>query len=181
MDAEANGKFASVCVFTLRRQWRGLPHLPTIDLLSLLHSLMCDLLFQIIKNIVLAGIGQLTLCDPDDVTHSHLSAAFLFSEKDLHKNKALSALPHSKPVLHLHFGLTMAFLVRELNPRVSVHGDVRSFDLVKEDDVDQVSGPKRTKRRVEMFCENDSSSSDSMTSSFWETAALSLISSESTK
>lgn len=60
---------------------------------------------EIAKNLVLAGIGSITLADHEVVTEDDLGAQFLISEEDLGKNRAEAAAPK----------------VQKLNPRVKVN------------------------------------------------------------
>lgn len=64
---------------------------------------------EIAKNLVLAGIGSLTIIDHDNVTEADLGSQFFLSEKEGHigKNRAEAALPQ----------------VQKLNPRVTVIAD----------------------------------------------------------
>ncbi|KAJ8109875.1 hypothetical protein OPT61_g7136 [Boeremia exigua] len=60
---------------------------------------------EIAKNLVLAGIGSITLADHENVTEDDLGAQFFVSEADVGKNRAEAAAPQ----------------VQKLNPRVKVH------------------------------------------------------------
>ncbi|KKY33831.1 putative sumo activating enzyme [Diaporthe ampelina] len=64
---------------------------------------------EIAKNLVLAGIGSLTIIDHENVTEADLGSQFFLSEKEGHlgKNRAEAALPQ----------------VQKLNPRVTVIAD----------------------------------------------------------
>lgn len=64
---------------------------------------------EIAKNLVLAGIGSLTIVDHENVTEADLGSQFFLSEKEGHlgKNRAQAALPQ----------------VAKLNPRVNVIAD----------------------------------------------------------
>ncbi|POS78224.1 ThiF family protein [Diaporthe helianthi] len=64
---------------------------------------------EIAKNLVLAGIGSLTIVDHENVSEADLGAQFFLSEKEGHlgKNRAEAALPQ----------------VQKLNPRVTVIAD----------------------------------------------------------
>jgi ubiquitin-like 1-activating enzyme E1 A len=44
---------------------------------------------EIAKNLVLAGIGAITLVDPDPVSEEDLGAQFLVSEEDVGKNVSI--------------------------------------------------------------------------------------------
>jgi ubiquitin-like 1-activating enzyme E1 A len=59
------------------------------------------------KNLVLAGIGSLTIIDHDIVTEDDLAAQFFIQDADVGKNRAEAAAPE----------------IRKLNPRVNVHVD----------------------------------------------------------
>ncbi|KAI4654573.1 uncharacterized protein J4E79_008447 [Alternaria viburni] len=59
---------------------------------------------EVAKNLVLAGIGSITLADHEVVTEDDLGAQFLISDTDVGKNRAEAALPQ----------------VQKLNPRVTV-------------------------------------------------------------
>lgn len=88
---------------------------------------------EIAKNLVLAGIGSLTIIDHDNVTEADLGCQFFLSEKENHlgKNRAEAALPQ----------------VQKLNPRVTVIADTDDvrfkgasyfalFDMVIATDLD---------------------------------------------
>lgn len=88
---------------------------------------------EIAKNLVLAGIGSLTIVDHEDVTEADLGAQFFLSAEENHVglNRAVAA----------------SAAIRRLNPRVAVHvdaSDIRSkgpsyfapFDIVIATDLD---------------------------------------------
>ncbi|KAL2262618.1 hypothetical protein VTK26DRAFT_705 [Humicola hyalothermophila] len=88
---------------------------------------------EIAKNLVLAGIGSLTILDPDPVTEVDLGAQFFLSEEDtpVGTNRAAAA----------------SAAIQRLNPRVRVHvdtADIRSkppsfyapFDIIIATDLD---------------------------------------------
>ncbi|KAK4701636.1 ubiquitin-like 1-activating enzyme E1 A, partial [Phenoliferia sp. Uapishka_3] len=86
---------------------------------------------EIAKNIVLAGIGNITLVDEQDVTEEDLGANFFLREEDLGKKRVEAAAPR----------------IQALNPRVNVKTEtdagkmedeafVAGFDLVVVTDVD---------------------------------------------
>ncbi|KAI9762344.1 MAG: protease B nonderepressible form [Chaenotheca gracillima] len=67
---------------------------------------------EIAKNLVLAGIGSLTIVDHELVTEEDLCSQFFVSEEDVGKNRAQAAAPQ----------------IQKLNPRVAIHvetGDIR--------------------------------------------------------
>ncbi|KAH0551741.1 hypothetical protein GP486_007040 [Trichoglossum hirsutum] len=66
---------------------------------------------EIAKNLVLAGIGSLTIADHEQVSGDDLCSQFFVSEEDIGKNRAVATAPR----------------IRELNPRVAVH--VESIDV----------------------------------------------------
>lgn len=90
---------------------------------------------EVAKNLVLAGIGSITLADHEVVTEDDLGAQFFISEADVGKNRAEAAAPQ----------------IRKLNPRVQVNvltRDVRleqdinfysSFDVIIATDLDFIS------------------------------------------
>ncbi|KAF2026084.1 hypothetical protein EK21DRAFT_74964 [Setomelanomma holmii] len=90
---------------------------------------------EIAKNLVLAGIGSITLADHEVVTEEDLGAQFFVSEADIGKNRAEAAAPQ----------------VQKLNPRVKVNvipRDVRndpdtsfyaSYDIIIATDLDFMS------------------------------------------
>ncbi|KAH7386848.1 hypothetical protein DE146DRAFT_184446 [Phaeosphaeria sp. MPI-PUGE-AT-0046c] len=90
---------------------------------------------EIAKNLVLAGIGSITLADHEVVKEEDLGAQFFVSEADVGKNRAEAAAPQ----------------VQKLNPRVKVNvlpRDVRneldpnfyaSFDIIIATDLDFMS------------------------------------------
>jgi len=59
---------------------------------------------EVIKNVVLAGIGNLVVVEAADVSEEDLGAGFFFTESDVGSNRALAAKPR----------------IRDLNPLVSV-------------------------------------------------------------
>ncbi|KAF1915532.1 hypothetical protein BDU57DRAFT_451855 [Ampelomyces quisqualis] len=65
---------------------------------------------EIAKNLVLAGIGSITLADHEVVTDEDLGAQFFISEADIGKNRAEAAAPQ----------------VQKLNPRVKVNTITRN-------------------------------------------------------
>jgi ubiquitin-like 1-activating enzyme E1 A len=71
---------------------------------------------EVAKNLVLAGIGSLTIIDHELVTESDLGAQFFVSESDVGTNRAEAAAPQ----------------IRRLNPRVNV--------FVDKDDI-KIKGP----------------------------------------
>lgn len=88
---------------------------------------------EVAKNLVLAGIGKLTIIDHELVTEDDLAAQFFIQEADVGKNRAEAAAPE----------------MRKLNPRVEITvdtSDVRnkpdlagffsSFDVVIATDLD---------------------------------------------
>ncbi|KAM0804603.1 hypothetical protein BDR22DRAFT_817692 [Usnea florida] len=68
---------------------------------------------EIAKNLVLAGIGSLTVQDSQVVVEDDLGAQFFVSEQDIGKNRAESASPQ----------------IRRLNPRVSLRIDTGDITL----------------------------------------------------
>ncbi|KAF2823981.1 hypothetical protein CC86DRAFT_384494 [Ophiobolus disseminans] len=90
---------------------------------------------EIAKNLVLAGIGSVTLADHEVVSEEDLGAQFFVSEADVGKNRAEAAAPQ----------------VQKLNPRVKVNvitRDVRnepdpafyaSYDIIIATDLDFMS------------------------------------------
>ncbi|KAJ4353149.1 E1 ubiquitin-activating protein aos1 [Ascochyta clinopodiicola] len=87
---------------------------------------------EIAKNLVLAGIGSITLADHESVTEDDLGAQFFVTDSDVGKNRAEAAAPR----------------VQKLNPRVKVNvyaGDIRTeteasfyanFDVIIATDLD---------------------------------------------
>ncbi|KAH8702582.1 putative SUMO activating enzyme [Talaromyces proteolyticus] len=89
---------------------------------------------EIAKNLVLAGVGSLTILDHEPVTEMDLGAQFFVSEETIGQNRAQAAAPQ----------------VRAMNPRVQLHidtDDVRAkspeffaaFDVTIATDVDFVT------------------------------------------
>ncbi|KAF2868312.1 hypothetical protein BDV95DRAFT_630539 [Massariosphaeria phaeospora] len=72
---------------------------------------------EIAKNLVLAGIGSITLADHATVTEDDLGAQFFVTEADIGKNRAEAAAPQ----------------IRKLNPRVRVN--VITRDIKNEQNV----------------------------------------------
>lgn len=75
---------------------------------SILISGIRGLSNEVCKNLVLAGVGSVTIIDHNIVTEEDLGAQFLITEQDLGKNRALAS----------------ANGVRHLNPRVVVKTDM---------------------------------------------------------
>ncbi|KAI9818543.1 MAG: hypothetical protein M1827_000602 [Pycnora praestabilis] len=70
---------------------------------------------EVAKNLVLAGIGSLTIVDHEVVTEDDLCSQFFISDSDVNKNRAQAA----------------AAQIQKLNPRVRLHvdtSDIRSKD-----------------------------------------------------
>lgn len=90
---------------------------------------------EIAKNLVLAGIGSITLADHEVVTEEDLGAQFFISDADVGKNRAEAAAPQ----------------LRKLNPRVRVNTlptDIRNeqdptfysqYDIIIATDMDFLS------------------------------------------
>jgi ubiquitin-like 1-activating enzyme E1 A len=68
---------------------------------------------EIAKNLVLAGIGSLTIIDHEPVSEADLGAQFFISAADVGKNRAEAAAPQ----------------VRRLNPRVNIIVDTEDITL----------------------------------------------------
>jgi ubiquitin-like 1-activating enzyme E1 A len=62
---------------------------------------------EIAKNLVLAGVGSLTVLDPELVTQDDLSSQFFISQEHIGQNRAQAALPQ----------------ILKLNPRVALFAD----------------------------------------------------------
>ncbi|KAH7326390.1 hypothetical protein B0I35DRAFT_422580 [Stachybotrys elegans] len=86
---------------------------------------------EVAKNLVLAGVGSLTVLDGAQVTEADLGAQFLLSESDIGQNRAQAA----------------SVALAKLNPRVNIHVDVEGvkskgpsyfagFDIVIATDLD---------------------------------------------
>lgn len=112
------------------RLW-GLEAQQRMRISSILISGMRGLSNEICKNLVLAGIGSITIIDHNVVTEEDLGAQFFVTEADIGKNKAIVS----------------ADRIRQLNPRVVVtadNNDIRTksddffkpFDLVCLTDCD---------------------------------------------
>ncbi|KAL8863381.1 MAG: hypothetical protein Q9178_000062 [Gyalolechia marmorata] len=89
---------------------------------------------EIAKNLVLAGIGSLTILDDQLVTEDDLGSQFFISDLHIGLNRAAAAIPQ----------------VRTLNPRVALHADTESvllkppgfyamFDMIIATDLDLAS------------------------------------------
>ncbi|KAI9847796.1 MAG: hypothetical protein M1837_001689 [Sclerophora amabilis] len=68
---------------------------------------------EVAKNLVLAGVGSLTIVDHEPVTENDLCSQFFVSEADVGKNRAEAAAPH----------------IRKLNPRVAVLVDTEDIRI----------------------------------------------------
>ncbi|KAI5306794.1 hypothetical protein KEM56_007088 [Ascosphaera pollenicola] len=86
---------------------------------------------EIVKNLVLAGVGSITVADPEPVKEEDLGAQFFLSEQHIGQNRAEAAVPQ----------------IKEMNPRVNVTAiaeDIRfkgpesfaEFDIVIGTDLD---------------------------------------------
>jgi ubiquitin-like 1-activating enzyme E1 A len=80
---------------------------------SILLITMKALANEVAKNLVLAGIGSLTIIDHEPVAVTDLGAQFFISAEDVGKNRAEAAAPQ----------------VRRLNPRVNVIVDTEDIKL----------------------------------------------------
>ncbi|KAG8936388.1 hypothetical protein FRC02_002612 [Tulasnella sp. 418] len=88
---------------------------------------------EAIKNIVLAGIGELLIVDPESVTEEDLGAGFLFRDDDVGKKRVDAARPH----------------IEALNPLVKIR-TYADDDVLSESQMDQLlSG-------VDLVCMTDS-------------------------
>ncbi|OJJ68729.1 hypothetical protein ASPBRDRAFT_132944 [Aspergillus brasiliensis CBS 101740] len=72
---------------------------------------------EVAKNLVLAGIGSLTIVDHEVVTEEDLGAQFFINEEHLGQNRAQAAAPS----------------VRAMNPRVQLHIDTEDIHLKQPD------------------------------------------------
>ena len=83
---------------------------------------------EIAKNLVLAGIGSLTVQDDQQIVDDDLGAQFFISEGDLGKNVGPSGF-HCRPFHSPFFQRAEAAApqIRKLNPRVSVKVDTQSI------------------------------------------------------
>ncbi|CAG8594693.1 597_t:CDS:2, partial [Scutellospora calospora] len=98
------------------RLW-GLEAQQRMRISSILISGMRGLSNEICKNLVLAGIGAITIIDHNLVTEEDLGAQFFVTEEDIGKKKAIVS----------------ADRIRQLNPRVVVTADDGDI-LAKPDD-----------------------------------------------
>ncbi len=80
--------------------------------------------FQLVENIVLAGIGKLIVVDQDIVAEEDLGAGFFFTEEDVGKNVGIVHVGQSTSVQNSRFTLKRADSARtriqNLNPLVTV-------------------------------------------------------------
>ncbi|PYH30470.1 E1 ubiquitin-activating protein AOS1 [Aspergillus neoniger CBS 115656] len=72
---------------------------------------------EVAKNLVLAGIGSLTIVDHEVVTEEDLGAQFFINQEHLGQNRAQAAAPS----------------VRAMNPRVQLHIDTEDIHLKQPD------------------------------------------------
>lgn len=72
---------------------------------------------EVVKNIVLAGIGALIILDDHTVELNDLAAQFFIEEMDTGKNRAEAASPR----------------VQKLNPRVELKADTRSLASIPDE------------------------------------------------
>ena len=90
---------------------------------------------EVAKNLVLAGIGSLTIQDEHQVTENDLGAQFFISEEDIGKNVRGHVLQQSQDVPSnlLQRAEAAAPQIRKLNPRVTVNV---TTDSINSKDVD---------------------------------------------
>lgn len=84
---------------------------------------------EIIKNIVLAGIGSLTILDSNIVTESDLGAQFFLEESDVGKNVSTSYLllrVHKLTTMSCCFHFFMSLFLVFLESRGSISEDKRT-------------------------------------------------------
>ncbi|KZF19181.1 hypothetical protein L228DRAFT_241853 [Xylona heveae TC161] len=78
---------------------------------------------EVAKNLVLAGIGSLTIVDHELVSPDDLCSQFFITDDDVGKNRADAAAPH----------------IRKLNPRVTLHVDQQDIRLKPQEFFGQFS------------------------------------------
>ncbi|KAL9610326.1 MAG: hypothetical protein Q9167_004957 [Letrouitia subvulpina] len=78
---------------------------------SVLVITMRALANEVVKNLVLAGIGSVTILDDHLVTEDDLGSQFLISDQHIGTNRVLAALPQ----------------VKALNPRTSLQADIENI------------------------------------------------------
>ena len=105
---------------------------------------------EVAKNLVLAGIGRLTVLDPDDVVEDDLGSQFFVTEEHVGMNVYTGPFRVAiRPVLTdvLQRAEAAQPAMQKLNPRVPVHTDTdsvrskapeyfKSFDIVIATDLD---------------------------------------------
>ncbi|TID19697.1 hypothetical protein E6O75_ATG07035 [Venturia nashicola] len=107
--------------------------IPSIRKANILIIRVKALANEVAKNLILAGIGKLTIIDHELVTEDDLAAQFFIQESDVGKNRAEAAAPE----------------MRKLNPRVEITVDTshvrdkpdlagffQSFDIIIATDLD---------------------------------------------
>lgn len=84
---------------------------------------------EVAKNLVLAGIGSLTVLDNTPVTEDDLGSQFLVSESDVGQPVSRTCDCWMKPRLTTHFQRAQAAsrALQELNPRVKVISETRDI------------------------------------------------------
>ena len=82
---------------------------------------------EIAKNLVLAGIGSLTIQDDQTVKGEDVGAQFFISEEDVGKNVSSEAAKHTCLLITEQRAEAAAPQIRKLNPRVNVNVDTQSI------------------------------------------------------
>eukprot|EP00002_Diphylleia_rotans_P026655 TRINITY_DN5326_c0_g1_i2.p2 TRINITY_DN5326_c0_g1~~TRINITY_DN5326_c0_g1_i2.p2 ORF type:complete len:172 (-),score=38.65 TRINITY_DN5326_c0_g1_i2:632-1147(-) len=98
------------------RLW-GVAAQQKLSMCRVLLSNFTPLMGEVCKNIVLSGIGHVTIQDHQAVSQRDLGAHFLLRQEDVGKNRAESAIVWAK----------------ELNPMVHLQAETRSLDEIPED------------------------------------------------
>ncbi|KAA1072368.1 hypothetical protein PGT21_033262 [Puccinia graminis f. sp. tritici] len=79
------------------------------------------------KNIVLAGVGSITILDPNDVSPEDLGAGFFFREEDIGQKRVEVA---QKRVNSLNPRVNVIGLTDDLESKIDEDGFLASFDIV---------------------------------------------------
>lgn len=85
---------------------------------------------EVAKNLVLAGIGSLTVLDPDIVTEDDLGGQFFIGEEHIGMNVCgvISPTDSLADIFHYQRAIAAAPAIQRLNPRVPVHVDISRLE-----------------------------------------------------
>lgn len=109
---------------------------------------------EVIKNIVLSGIGKLIVVDDEVVTEPDLGAGFFYREEDVGKSVGLRLRITGPKDAHLNQRVEAAqSRIQSLNPLVSVHV-ISTMDVLNHDKIDGIIA------NVDLVCATDLDKND---------------------